>query len=122
MPHSLWIPKLSADIEDFNGRQAHLGYDAEPIRTAIEVYRAGIQTRHLLKYITCPTLLVHGALDRVCPVSNVDLVVQALGTRDATSVILKRSGHVVTEDYERERAAAALDEFVGRFAPNPDPT
>ena len=60
-------------------------------------------------------LLVHGALDKVCPVSNVDLVVQALGTRDATSVILQRSGHVVTEDCERERAAAALDAFVARL-------
>ena len=115
LPRNLWIPKLAADIEDFTARQAHLGYDAEPIRAAIEVYRGGGETRRLLKYITCPTLLVHGALDKVCPVSNVDLVVQALGTRDATSVILQRSGHVVTEDCERERAAAALDAFVARL-------
>ncbi len=119
LPHDWWIPKLAADIADGRQREAHLGYDAEPIRAAIEVYRGGLQTRRLLGHITCPTLLVHGALDRVCPVSNVNLVMQALGTRDATSVILKRSGHVVTEDCERQGAAAALDAFIVRLLVNP---
>jgi esterase/lipase len=51
----------------------------------------------------------------VCPVNNVELVTQRLGTRDVTRVILPDSGHVVTEDFERQRAADVFDEFITRF-------
>ncbi len=115
LPRTWWIPKLCADIEDPEQRPLHLGYDVELIGAAIEVYRGGIETRARLQNITCPTLFVHGALDQVCPVRNVDRVVKALGTHDVRSVILPNSGHVVTEDRERDQAVAALDAFVARL-------
>lgn len=115
LPHVWWIPKLCPDIEDPAQRPHHLGYDVEPIRAGIEVYRGGLATVPRLKNITCPTLIVHGALDKVCPVSNVEWVKQALGTTDVTTVILPRSGHVIVEDYERDRAAASLAAFIDRL-------
>jgi carboxylesterase len=115
LPRTWWIPKLCADIEDSERRLLHLGYDVEPIGAAVEVYRGGIETRRYLQNITCPTLFVHGALDRVCPVHHVNRVVKALGTQDIRSVILPNSGHVVTEDRERDQAVAAFDEFVARL-------
>jgi carboxylesterase len=115
LPQAWWIPKLCADIEDPEQRMRHLGYDVEPIRAGIEVYRGGLQTVPRLKNITCPTLIVHGALDKVCPVGNVEWQKQALGTADVSTVILPRSGHVIVEDVERDQAAAALDSFIGRL-------
>ena len=115
LPRTWWVPKLCADIEDPEQRPLHLGYDIEPIGAAIEVYRGGIDTRARLQRVTCPTLFVHGALDQVCPVRNVARVVKALGTQDVRSVILPCSGHIITEDRDREQAVAALDAFVARL-------
>jgi len=112
LPRRWWIPKLCADIEAPAARARHQGYDVEPIRAAIEVYRGGLQTVARLGKITCPTLIVHGAHDQVCPVGNVEWVRAALGTRDVRTVVLPNSGHVVTEDHDRMQAAAALDSFI----------
>ena len=115
LPKSLWVPKLAPDIEDAKGRSEHLGYDAQLIYAAIEVYRGGRETRRVLGSITCPTLLMHGALDKVCPVSNARRTAGLLGTQDCTCVILERSGHVLTRDHECDAVARQFQAFLARF-------
>jgi carboxylesterase len=115
LPKSWWIPKLAPDIADPERRVEHLGYDAQPIAAAIELYRAGRETRKGLGKITCPTLLIHGALDNVCPVINMQRVTKALGTRDTRCVILEKSGHIVTRDREREIVRREFAEFLVRI-------
>ena len=56
--------------------------------------------RQRLGQIRCPTLIIHGALDRVCPVSNAWRVAIQLGTKDVRVVILPRSQHIITRDVE----------------------
>jgi carboxylesterase len=115
LPKSWWIPKLAPDIADQERRVEHLGYDSQPIAAAIELYRAGRETRKRLRDITCPTLVIHGALDNVCPVINVQRVTKALGTRDTHCVILEESGHIVTRDRERETVRREFAEFLQRI-------
>jgi dipeptidyl aminopeptidase/acylaminoacyl peptidase len=66
--------------------------------------------------VHCPTLIIHGALDRVCPVSNAWRVANLLGTSDVRMVILPRSHHVVTRDVERAEVARELRAFYARIA------
>ena len=68
-------------------------------------------------------MLIHGALDRTCPVSNVALVARALGAPPQRTLILPRSAHVVTVDRERGQVMAAVAEFVDdlRDAAKPAP-
>jgi len=115
---SLWVPKLAPDIESVQQRAEHLGYDAQLITAAVEVFRGGREARLRLGQITCPTLLIHGALDKVCPIENVQRVTQRLGTRDVRSVILERSGHIVTRDSERAVVAREFEAFLSRLNPN----
>ncbi len=119
LPKSWWVPKLAPDIEDAQGRKEHLGYDAQLICAAIEVYRGGRDARGRLGAITCPTLLMHGALDKVCPVKNAKRVVQALGTSDCHCVVLKQSGHILTRDHERDAVAQEFRRFLARLAARP---
>ena len=88
IPKSFWIPKLAPDIEDVEKRAQHLGYDAQLVTAAVEVYRGGRDTQPRLSSIHCPTLLIHGRLDKVCPVANVNRVLDRLGTKDVRRVIL----------------------------------
>ncbi len=115
LPSHWWVPKLAPDIDDPVRRQEHLGYDAQLISAAIEVYRAGRDNRIRIGAITCPTLVIHGQLDKVCPVGNAQRVVDALGTKDARCVILPNSGHILTRDRERELVSRECKAFLARL-------
>jgi carboxylesterase len=112
--NGFYIPKAGADIRDPEARRVHLTYDVTPIRSAVEVLRAGRQVRAELSRVTCPTLVIHGALDQVCPVGNAARFAQALGTNDVEVAIMPRSGHIVTADADRAEVARLTEEFLQR--------
>jgi carboxylesterase len=109
-----YIPKHSADIRDPVARREHLTYALNPVKSAIEVVRGGRFVRGELHRVKCPTLVVHGRLDRVCPVENAYRFAHELGTGDVTIRIMPGSGHIVTVDVDRAEVARALEAFVGR--------
>lgn len=110
------MPKAGADIADPEARAAHLTYGLQPVHSAIDVMRAGQRIEGLLWKITCPAFVAHGRGDHVCPVQNAERVAHALGSADKTVVILPRSFHIVTRDYDRETLRAALRRFVARVS------
>src|SRR5262249_30599194 len=118
-----YIPQHSADIRhpvappdppDPAARRDHLTYALNPIRSAIEVVRGGRVVRGELHRVKCPTLVVHGRLDRVCPVENASRFAHELGTGDVTVRIMPGSGHIVTVDVDRAEVARSLETFLGR--------
>jgi carboxylesterase len=71
--------------------------------------------RHLrddLAEIRCPALLMHSRQDKTVNPEMMPLINDQLGSRQKTMVWLENSGHVVTEDYERERVYAMIQEFI----------
>lgn len=106
----------SADVRDPEQRRRIASYDRDPLRAALEVYRGGRRVQPRLSLVRCPTLILHGARDRVCPPSNVRLVAQSLGTSDVTTRTYRDSGHLVAADRERERVADDVLTFVDRLA------
>jgi carboxylesterase len=114
--NGFYVPKASADIRDAEARRAHLTYDVTPMRSAIEVLRAGRLVTAELSRITCPTLVVHGALDQVCPVQNAVHFARALGTDDVAIAIMPRSGHIVSCDADRAEVLRIVEAFVRRVS------
>jgi carboxylesterase len=114
LANAFYVPKAGADIRDAEARRRHLTYDVTPVRSAVEVLRAGRATRTDLPRVTCPTLVIHGALDQVCPVANAERFAHSLGTRDVQVAILPHSGHIVTADYDRAEVARLTEQFVRR--------
>jgi pimeloyl-ACP methyl ester carboxylesterase len=108
--------KGGSDIADPDARSTQISYTADPVRAAIDLERSARRLRERLAQVRCPTLIIHGALDRVCPVQNAWRVANLLGTRDVRVVILPRSHHIVTRDVEREVVARELREFYTRIA------
>ena len=106
--------KSGADIRDDEARRRHLTYDVNPVKSAIEVLRAGRIVRSELSRIRCPTLVIHGRLDRVCPVSNAYRFAKSIGTKDVKVAIMPRSGHIVTVDLDRLEVQARIEEFLRR--------
>lgn len=108
-----FIPKTpGSDIADDEARGRHPSHIAIPLSGALSLLALQRRVRRELPAITHPSVLIHGALDRTCPPSNVEMLVRALGTKPRRTVILPRSAHVVTVDRERELVMAAVGEFV----------
>nr|PZN15375.1 MAG: hypothetical protein DIU78_25675 [Pseudomonadota bacterium] len=112
-------PRRGADIVDVVTRARHVGYDAHPVHAAIDVRRAGERLRGELGAIRAPTLVLHGAKDRVCPVANAWRVASALGSDDLRVIIFPRSAHILTCDVESKAVRAELAAFFRRFAKAP---
>jgi len=108
----LQFPKNGADIGDPSAKQSHVTYTAQPLSGAWEVLRAGERLRERLTDIHRPTLILHGARDRVCPVDNAWRAAERLGTAQVRVVIFPRSHHIITRDRERERVGAELERFL----------
>ena len=108
--------KGGSDITDADARQSQISYTADPVHAAIDLERSGRALRERLSEVRCPTLILHGALDRVCPVGNAWRVANLLGTSDVRVVILPRSRHIITRDVERTHVARELREFYTRIA------
>jgi pimeloyl-ACP methyl ester carboxylesterase len=110
-----WVPKFGADIGDPRARSTHLTYSAQPVRAAVSVVRAGLALFERLSEVRCPTLVVHGAKDRLCPVSNAWRVAERLGSADTRVVILPRSHHIVTRDFDSSELARELTDLGRRW-------
>lgn len=108
------MPKAGPDIGDPIARASHVGYDIQPVHAAISVRRAGERLREELFRVHCPTLVLHGARDRVTPVAGAYEAAARLGTADRRSVILPKSHHVLTRDAERALVCEELRAFFER--------
>lgn len=111
-----WMPKSAADLGDREQRALHLTYNAQPVRAAISLLRAGEALSEQLHRVHAPTLLLHGELDAVAPVSNAYRVSVRLGTVDKRTVILPRSHHILTRDVERATVRVEIATFLRRLS------
>jgi carboxylesterase len=114
-----WMPKSAPDLGDREQRALHLTYNAQPVRAAISLLRAGEALAEQLHRVKAPTLLLHGALDLVAPVSNACRVSVRLGTLQKRTVIFERSAHILTRDVERELVREELTKFLRPYADEP---
>ncbi len=116
LPDWYLLKLWSADVRDPVQQKRITGYDRDPLRAALEVYRAGMRVRSRLAAIECPALILHGARDRVCPSSNVALAASSLGSRDVRTRIYAKSAHLVAADHDRREVADAVTSLVGSLA------
>lgn len=116
LPDWYLLKLWSSDVRDPEMRKRVVAYDRDPLRAALEVYRGGRRVEAKLASIVCPTLIVHGGKDRVCPAANARLVARKLGATDVTTRVFPKSGHLVAADLEREDVAAEVIRFVERIA------
>ncbi len=111
-----WMPKSAPDLGDREQRMLHLTYNAQPVRAAISLLRAGEALSEQLHRVKAPTLLLHGALDAVAPASNAGRVSVRLGAIKKRTVILQRSHHILTRDVERDTVRAEISRFLREIA------
>jgi esterase/lipase len=96
-----------------------VSYDRHPLRSSLEVYRAGARVKRVVGRIACPALVLHGKRDRVCPWKNAAWLAARLldgSCPDVSVRLFERSAHVLACDGERAEVAREIVSFVRRLA------
>jgi len=117
-----WLPqrwqsvaKQGRDIADPVARAASPAYDRVPLRSVVGLVRLQQHVRRLVPAIRQPVLTIHARQDHTCPLENVALLQQQLPLPPQVE-LLDNSFHVITLDYDRDRVAERVCEFVGTIA------
>ena len=78
------------------------GYDALPAVGVYELLKMLHYTRKRLHDVTAPMLLFHSVDDHTLPVTNTEIVMKGVGSRQKQRIELVNSYHVATPDYDQE--------------------
>jgi carboxylesterase len=115
------IPKLAPDIADPDARRSHLTYGSQSVRAALSLLDAAERVRASISAVSCPTLIVHGARDRVCPASNAHEVASLVGTPRVRVEVLPHSRHIITRDLEHAELARMIQAFYAEIVATESP-
>jgi len=114
-PISIFKPYIAKGASDLlDGEQAanHADYPAYPTKSILELDQLLNVTRKGLPYIAIPILLIHSKADKSVPLRNMERYYKKIGSNKKTKIELEKSGHVVTEDIERDVAFKAISDFI----------
>ncbi len=109
MPYSR---KDLADLQDPLALAEHADYDLFPTRAVAELNALMRHTRRRLNQIEVPLLLIFAKHDRVVSLDALNTIWRRVASTDKQQLILEHGGHIVTEDYDKEIAFAAIAQFV----------
>ena len=95
-----------------------LAYAWVPAKAGNSLVREFPRIRLQLSNLTCPALVAYSRADHSVPPDNSKAILRMLGGKDITELVLERSYHVATLDYDleliEERVAAFADRVASR--------
>ena len=109
VPHQLaWLISRFQKMRDSVGDDikrpgiTEYGYDSLPAVGVYELLKMLHYTRKRLHDVTVPTLLFHSVDDHTLPVSNTEIIMNEIGSRQKQRIELVNSYHVATLDFDQE--------------------
>lgn len=115
LPDAYLVKPRPADMEDKAAMADLRTYDRHPLRAAVEVVRGVRLVRAEVPRVACPTLVLHGAKDRVCSVRGARWLAAHVRATDVTLRIYPRSAHVLARDHDRAAVLSDVLAFVERL-------
>ncbi len=88
------------------------GYDRLPVKAMYSLWRAWPVVRADLGKVTTPVLLLHSQVDHTVEPVNSEVVREGLRSTEVTEIVLERSYHVATLDYDAELIFTSSVEFI----------
>ena len=114
-PLSLLVPfvdKGRSDSKDQNTAREHIDYPAYPTRSIAELAALLNETHARLASISIPILMINSRSDSTVPETHQEFYASQLRQTHFESLLLEKSGHVITEDVERERVFQRALSFI----------
>ncbi|MCD6577770.1 MAG: alpha/beta fold hydrolase [Anaerolineaceae bacterium] len=111
-----YIKKEQSETIDQNTSKDHIDYPAYPTRSIAELNKLTETLHGNLERIHIPILLINSRNDKTAPPSHAENYRHDIPSNDIKLVILKKSGHVITEDIEREIVFNAALSFICKYS------
>jgi carboxylesterase len=108
-------PRVTKGPPDWHNPEApksHVDYPFYPTIAIGELDKLLIEMRRALPSIRVPVLLVHSRQDNGVPPENLQAIYDHLDTPRKESLWVENSGHVITEEPQRERVFQATNAFI----------
>ena len=109
IPHQLaWVISRFQKFRDSVGDDikkpgvTEYGYDHLPAVGVYQLLKMLSYTRKRLHDVTVPVQLFHSVEDHTLPVTNTEIILKEIGSRDKQRIELINSYHVATLDYDAE--------------------
>ncbi|MDK2981329.1 MAG: carboxylesterase [Chloroflexota bacterium] len=107
-----WYKKKGKPAESDDPAHRHVEYPAYPTRSLVELYETTQVMQRSLPRITCPVLMINSKADPTVPFAHAGKIRSLLTSSEVEQVVLETSGHVVTEDMEKEIVFDAAYQFI----------
>jgi carboxylesterase len=104
---------IASDIADPDAVEK--GYARTPLKAADSLRRAWPVVRGDLGSITMPVLLLRSRVDHVVEPENSRVLLETISSTDVTEIVLERSYHVATLDYDKQIIFDSSVEFIRRI-------
>lgn len=109
------VPSLKGIADDIaKPGETEFGYDRTPLRAVDALRKGWAATRADLGEVRLPVLLLHSRVDHVVEPENSRLVLDQIASTDVTEIVLERSYHVATLDYDADLIFDESVAFVRR--------
>lgn len=108
------VNKGEPDWADPTPAEDHIDYPHYPTRAILELKDLLGTMQSALPQVKVPTLLIHSMKDGGVSFDNMDKIATRLGSKVVTTVTLKKSGHVIVRDLEKEQVFLEADRFIRR--------
>ncbi len=110
------VPSLKGITDDIaKPGSSEFGYSRTPLKAVDAMRKGWALTREALGEVTAPTLLLHSRVDHVVEPENSALILSRISSTDVTEVVLERSYHVATLDYDAEQIFDESVAFIRRL-------
>lgn len=111
------VPSIKGVADDIaQPNRTELGYSRTPLKAVDALRRGWAVTRKDLALVRNPLLLLHSRVDHVVEPENSRLILASVSATDVTEVVLERSFHVATLDYDAELIFDQSVAFIRRVS------
>jgi carboxylesterase len=109
-------PKQGAGIEEPEARLRHPRFPAMPLASVSQLIQLQARVLAELRRVEAPILVAHGRLDQTARPRDAKRIIAEVATPevDRELLLLQRSGHVATVDYDGRMLARAAGDFLAR--------
>lgn len=107
-------PQGERDIRDPVARTTSPDTGRTPMTVVSSLRELMLHVQPRLPLVTCPLLLVYSKKDRTVAFGNMSYIAARVGSVDVSTLPLRRSGHVITLDFEQELVRRAVVEFFAK--------
>lgn len=111
------VPSIKGVADDIaQPGRTELGYRRTPLKAVDALRKGWAVTRRDLALVRAPVLLLHSRVDHVVEPENAQLILDSVSATDVTEVVLERSYHVATLDYDAELIFDESVAFIRRVS------